>query len=121
MQSNKNVIKRIADACMTVILLCLMAYQVTGDVLHEWIGIGMTGIFTVFACIGLWLFIRNGIPSYLTFRTHFAFLDYDKPAILVFAENLAELFFFVFIGANTVRIIRGVNRQQEKKRYRKWR
>ena len=66
-------------------------------------------------------FIRNGIPSYLTFRTHFAFLDYDKPAILVFAENLAELFFFVFIGANTVRIIRGVNRQQEKKRYRKWR
>ncbi len=27
---------------MTVLLLCLMAYQVTGEALHEWIGIGMT-------------------------------------------------------------------------------
>ena len=27
---------------MTVLLLFLMAYQVTGEVLHEWIGIGMT-------------------------------------------------------------------------------
>ena len=35
-------IKRIVDVCMTVFLLCLMAYQVTGEALHEWIGIGMT-------------------------------------------------------------------------------
>ena len=35
-------IKMIADVCMTVLLLCLMAYQVTGEVLHEWFGIGMT-------------------------------------------------------------------------------
>lgn len=35
-------IRMIADACMTVLLLCLMAYQVTGEVLHEWFGIGMT-------------------------------------------------------------------------------
>ena len=27
---------------MTVLLLCLMAYQVTGEALHEWMGIGMT-------------------------------------------------------------------------------
>ncbi len=43
MQGNtKNVIKRAVDLCMTVLLLCLMAYQVTGEVLHEWIGVGMT-------------------------------------------------------------------------------
>ena len=35
-------IKMIVDACMTVLLLCLTAYQVTGEVLHEWFGIGMT-------------------------------------------------------------------------------
>jgi len=35
-------IKKIVDAAMTVLLLCLMAYQVTGELLHEWIGIGMT-------------------------------------------------------------------------------
>ena len=43
MQGKQNVmIKRIVDVCMTVLLLCLMAYQVTGEALHEWIGIGMT-------------------------------------------------------------------------------
>ena len=39
-----KLIKMIADVCMTVLLLCLMAYQVTGEVLHEWFGIGMTAV-----------------------------------------------------------------------------
>ena len=37
-----NIIKRIVDMVLTVLLLFLMALQVTGDVLHEWLGIGMT-------------------------------------------------------------------------------
>ena len=42
-KSKTNIVaKRIADAVMTVLLLCLMACQVTGEALHEWIGIGMT-------------------------------------------------------------------------------
>ncbi len=32
---------------MTILLLFLMAYQVTEEVLHEWIGIGMTGLVIV--------------------------------------------------------------------------
>ena len=45
MQGKHNtMIKRIVDVCMTVLLLCLMAYQVTGEVLHEWIGMGMTAL-----------------------------------------------------------------------------
>ena len=39
-----HMIKRIVDAAMTALLLCLMAYQVTGEALHEWIGMGMTGL-----------------------------------------------------------------------------
>ena len=35
-------VRRTVDICMTVLLLFLMAYQVTGEVLHEWIGMGMT-------------------------------------------------------------------------------
>ena len=27
---------------MTILLLCLMAYQVTGEQAHEWIGVAMT-------------------------------------------------------------------------------
>ena len=35
---SKNVIKKIVDALLTVLLLCLTAYQVTGEALHEWAG-----------------------------------------------------------------------------------
>ena len=45
-KTNK-MIKRIVDAAMTVLLLCLMAYQVTGDLLHEWIGMGMTALVVI--------------------------------------------------------------------------
>ncbi|MBQ4304890.1 MAG: SUMF1/EgtB/PvdO family nonheme iron enzyme, partial [Lachnospiraceae bacterium] len=35
-------IKRIIDISMTLVLLCLMAYQVTGEAAHEFLGVGMT-------------------------------------------------------------------------------
>ena len=219
----KNRIKKALDIILTVLLLCLMSYQVTGETLHEWIGIGMTvtliihhilnikwygalfkgkynayriittvintlllasitltafcgmnmsnhaipflygmadmvfartahlalsfwsfilmglhlglhlpamtakvkpgkawkvvlsAFFSIYAGIGLGLFIRNGIPEYITFRTHFAFFDYDKAAALVFLENLAIEFFFVFVGANIVRLIRSLNKKQQEK------
>ena len=41
-KTSNMIIKRIVDAAMTVLLLCLMAYQVTGEMAHEWIGMGMT-------------------------------------------------------------------------------
>ena len=214
-------VKKIVDVCLTVLLFCLMSYQVVGEVLHEWIGIGMTvvlivhhilnlkwygalfkgkynayriattvintlllasialtafcgmsmsnyavpflygmagiifartvhlalsfwsfllmglhlglhlpamtakvkpgkaakvicsSLFTVIAGIGLWLFIRNGIPDYLSFRTHFAFFDYDKAPVLVFLENIAIEFFFVFIGANLFRLLRSKKKRKQ--------
>ena len=43
MHTKQNImIKRTADVCMTVLLLFLMAYQVTGEAAHEWIGMSMT-------------------------------------------------------------------------------
>ena len=42
MQTKTGIIKRIVDVVLTVLLLFLMAFQVTGNVLHEWLGIGMT-------------------------------------------------------------------------------
>lgn len=206
----KNVIKKIVDVLMTVLLLCPMAYQVTGETLHEWCGIVMTvllivhhilnfrwykslfkgkynvyrvvtvivntlllasisltalcgmamsshalpflygmfpvsfarrfhlamsfwsfilmgvhlglhipamtagirwngkiknavaAVFAVASDVGFWLFVKNGIPDYIFFRTPFAFLDYEKAAVLVFLENLAILIAFSFLGAETV-------------------
>ena len=39
--------KHLTDIFMTVTLLCLMAYQVTGELAHEWIGIGMTALVVI--------------------------------------------------------------------------
>ncbi len=219
-----NVIKRTVDAAMTVLLLFLMAYQVTGEVLHEWIGIGMTVLVIIhqilnrkwygalfkekynpyrivttvlnglllacfaltafcgmsmsghavpflygmapvsfarqmhlslshwafvlmglhlglhvpamaaglklkdktrtvlsFVCacaggIGLWLFVRSGIPDYLFFRVPFAFLDYEKAGWLVFLENLLMLSFFGFIGTQAALICRNAAGKAEKKK-----
>lgn len=205
-------IKLIMDGCMTVLLLCLMAYQVTGEMLHEWFGIGMTAVLilhhvlnrkwyaalfqgrynsyrivttvvntlllasialtaicgmamsayavpffygilpvsfahqfhlslsywsfvlmglhlglhvpvlaanwngkvrtavailcTAAAGVGIWLFWKSGVMKYMLFRTPFASFDYDKSAVLVFAENLAMLEAFALIGACAGSLIR---------------
>ena len=64
--------------------------------------------FTVLAGIGLWLFLRNGIPDYLFFRVPFAFLDYDKAGWLVLLENLVMLSFWAFMGTQTALILRNM-------------
>ena len=213
MDRRSEVIKRIIDIAMTVLLLCLMAYQVTGEMAHEWIGMGMTvliiihqilnrkwygalfkgkyrpyrilsttlnillllsflltafcgmsmsgyavpflygmapvsfvrrthlsmshwsfvlmgmhlgmhipmmtaglkwkgrtktilaGLFTCIGGIGLYLFLRNGMPDYLFFRVPFAFLDYEKAGWLVFLENLLMLSFWAYIGMQAAQIL----------------
>ncbi|MCM1180964.1 MAG: DUF4405 domain-containing protein [Clostridium sp.] len=40
-------IKIVIDLCMTVLLLLLMAFQITGQQLHEWFGAGMLVLFLV--------------------------------------------------------------------------
>ncbi|MBQ8075376.1 MAG: DUF4405 domain-containing protein [Oscillospiraceae bacterium] len=67
--------------------------------MKESIGTAATILFAVVGGIGFWLFLKNGIPSYLFFRVPFAFFDYEKAAWLVFLENLLMLFFWVFVGA----------------------
>ena len=49
MNGNKKrmMVRRIVDICMTILLLCLMAYQVTGEEAHEWIGMVMTALVVV--------------------------------------------------------------------------
>jgi formylglycine-generating enzyme required for sulfatase activity/flavodoxin len=83
--------------------------------LGKWVKTALTCAFTCAAGVGLGQLLRNGIPDYLFFRTPFAFFDYDKPGALVFLENLAELFFFAFVGANVVRLTRSLGGKKERK------
>lgn len=202
----KKIFRMIVDGGMTLLLLCLMAYQITGEKWHEWFGIGMSALLILhhvlnrrwyssllkgkyntyriasttvnmlllisialtalcgmamsayavpflygilplsfarqfhlamsywsfvlmgihlgfhipamtaglklsdkakkavsavsflISVIGLWRFFANWIPGYLFFRTPFAFFDYGKGALMVFAENLSILWAFAFIG-----------------------
>ena len=215
--------RRIVDTAMTVLLLFLMAYQVTGEAAHEWLGMAMTvlvivhqilnrkwyaalfkgkynryrtlstllnvlllasfaltafsgmamsghtvpflygmapvsfsrrmhlsmshwafvlmglhlgmhipamtagltrngrkkkvaaGIFAGIAAIGLWLFLKSGIPDYLFFRIPFAFLDYEKPAGLVLLENLLMLLFWAFLGTMAAYLCRNAAQKPEQK------
>ena len=66
----------------------------------SWIGAGVAGI-------GLWLFLKSGMPNYLFFRVPFAFLDYEKAGALVLLENMAMLVFWAFAGCQVALALRG--------------
>ncbi len=55
-------------------------------------------ILTGISGMGLWLFLKNGIVNYITFRTHFAFLDYTTAKWIIILQNLAMLMFFALAG-----------------------
>ncbi len=62
-------VKRIVDAAMTVLLLCLMAYQVTGEAAHEWIGMGMTALVIVHQILNRKWYGTLFKGKYLPYRT----------------------------------------------------
>ena len=51
-------LKRVVDLLMTVLLLLLMALQVTGETAHEWLGMGMSAVWRV------WSFICPSVHSF---------------------------------------------------------
>lgn len=67
-------------------------------------------VVTIIAGYGFYLFLKSGIINYILFKSHFAFLDYEKTAVLVFAENIAMIIFFAFVGHNLANIIREIGK-----------
>ena len=61
--------------------------------------------FMICASWGFYLFLKNGFMTYMTFRAHFAFLDYDKAGWLVLVENVAMLSTWVFIGLQIAQML----------------
>ena len=52
----KTILRHITDLAMTVLLLVLMAYSVTGQVIHEWMGIALFVLFIIHHLLNLhWL------------------------------------------------------------------
>lgn len=71
----------------------------------------LLGIFTVIAGYGFYIFLNSGIVNYITFKTHFAFLNYEKAAVLVFLENIAMLIFFAFVAHNIANALKGIGKK----------
>ncbi len=68
------------------------------------------------AGIGLFLFLRNGMLEYMFFQVAFAFLDYEKPGAMVFAENGLMLLFWVFIGMQVAGLCLRLHGKEERKK-----
>ena len=73
-------------------------------------------LFCILAGIGLFLFLKNGMPDYMFFRVPFAFLDYEKAGSLVIFENILMLLFWAFIGTQAALLCRSLQRKDEKKK-----
>ena len=67
-------------------------------------------IMLLVAGFGFYIFIKSGIIDYITFTSHFAFLDYEKNAVIVFFENFAMLSFFVFTSHNLAEMVRSIKK-----------
>ena len=76
-------------------------------------GIVITVVFSILAGIGLYLFIKSGMPDYLFFRAPFAFLDYEKAGGLVLLENLLMLSFWAFLGAQIAFLLRSRKKSRQ--------
>lgn len=69
----------------------------------------VSGVMTLTAGYGLYLFLKSGMTGYLLFRNKFAMLDYDKPGALVILENVLMMLFWVFAGAQVFNICKALS------------
>ena len=65
----KKKVRMIVDIMLTVILLCLMSYQITGEVLHEWFGIALTVLLIVHNILNIKLYSALFKGRYTAYRT----------------------------------------------------
>lgn len=70
-------------------------------------GAALNALAVLVAGWGLHLFLLKDIASYLFLATQFAFLDYEKAAVLVLAENLAMLSFWILLAYQGYKALTG--------------
>jgi cytochrome b561 len=63
----KLAIRLIIDLAMTILILFALAYRITGDVAHEWIGISVTVLFIVHNALN-WRWYKNIFRGKYNFR-----------------------------------------------------
>lgn len=55
---------------------------------------------------GAIIFVRSNIASYMFLKADFAFFDFEKSAVLVFAEYIAMMILWAFVGYYITKVLR---------------
>ncbi len=64
------------------------------------------GAALLISCYGVYAFIKRGFPGYMFMTTRFAFFDFREPRLYFFADYLAVLILFAFLGIAADRLLR---------------
>ena len=105
-------IKRIVDILMTLILIPLMAYQVTGEAAHEWLGISMVTLVIVHQVLNRKWYSAIFGGKYNSYRiinsiiTILLLISFALTAISgISMSNHAVPFLYNLINVNTARVM----------------
>lgn len=66
------------------------------------------------AIYGGYRFLKADIFTYMTFQTHFAFLDYERAPALVLGDQLAMMGAWVFLSYYLVKIVQCISRSKKR-------
>ena len=77
--------------------------MIAGRITSSWPGI----LGSAFAGYGLYVFMSLRLWEYISLINEFAFIDYDKNALLVLIENIAMMVFWTLAGYQVSRILAG--------------
>ena len=69
----------------------------------------------VLAGYEIFAFVKRDISNYMTLQTHFVFIDYEEPLLLVLADYLEIMGLFIFVGHYLPVAIRSLGKKQARK------
>jgi hypothetical protein len=73
------------------------------------------GATALIAAYGAYAFVRYDIASYLFLKNQFAFFDFDRAALLIFADYAAIMLFFAFVAYYALKLF-SVRKSKQSKR-----
>ena len=107
-----NRIKRMIDALLTIVLIPLMAYQVTGEALHEWLGITMVLLVIIHQVLNRKWYVALFKGNYQAFRilstviNVLLLVSFALTAISGMSmSNHAVPFLYNLVNVNTARVM----------------
>ena len=88
---------------------------VTAKLKNKAVKIALGAVMSCISVFGFYLFFKADMLTYMLFKTHFAFLDYEKAWWLVILENLAMLLAWGFAAYLLSLILRSVTKKDKRK------